>query len=162
MSHLTWIAWDRPLGDDNYTSRALRVDLQECWHDRIVLYVTAVHSHRYSSASPLSLYSLVTIFSPHNFSFRVYVRVAIGVLAATRSTGVEWAGATSSIAPSPRLARAETREVTKVILSSHHAGLRDAKVRFFCRPSVILIGLFRSSCIGINVLYLCSLLNPSI
>lgn len=21
MSHLTWIAWDRPLGDDNYTSR---------------------------------------------------------------------------------------------------------------------------------------------
>lgn len=84
-------------------------------------------------------------FSPRNFSFRVYVRVAIGVLAAARSTGVEWASATSGIAPSPRLARAETRAATKVTLLSH-ARLRDAKVCF--RPSVIIIGLSRSDCIG--------------
>lgn len=141
MSHLTWIAWDRPLGDDNYTSRALRVDLQECRHDCIILCMLRPCTLTGTLRPRLSLslsFILVTISSSHNFSFRVYVRVATGVLAATRSTGVEPAGATSGIAPSPRLARAEESDFVVSLFR-----IERCKSACFSYLSVIL----RSDCI---------------
>lgn len=94
MSHLTWIAWDRPLGDDNYTSRATgrptggmparlyRTVRYDCALSPVSLslsslpFLSVAHSFVHLHTSTSLLLVSWSVFSC-TFSFRAYVKAAV-------------------------------------------------------------------------------------
>lgn len=148
MSHLTWIAWDRPLGNDNYTSRCGSTyghagttvsyrTLRPCTltgtlRPRLSTISRSLNHARSLARSPspprlLLLLLLVPSLSAFKLARRVSVSATGAAVSSSRgvpvSTGVGRTSATSGIAPSPRLARAKARDATIAILSSRRSVL---------------------------------------